>query len=1275
MALGLYLVFPQRGLEDQLARTNKTDPLTIEYLKAFLAAQPDSPRLSLLLARQQMQLGRYDEARVALRLLLAGEMGEHRIEAELYEYEIREREAFALPEGSAEREAALREAAQQLRRLVGLALGPSQLEFLARRAVALAEPALAVELYRKLAARGAMRSVIANAEAARLVLGLGGYSVAARLYFNAQANTPTPEGKRKYFMLGVATLMAGNLYDEAIGEADRHLGILAGDTEVLKFMARTAQAANRSDAAQRYAKMLLRMALLEQWLRQGGALARVIPAALRGFSSGLEAYPLARIVRASLPAGGPGVPFDEEAYTLGFDIFLAAGNLADAYRVAESAVLQAPQSAEWKKRFAQVAEWRGAPQVALGQWLAHARMTGDEASWGAVQRLARALYDDAVLLLAIGHQIERNPGRIELVDEVVAIHERLGKPDDAIAFLRTRAKGPQRRVVLEKLALLAERAGRDQLAFDTYATLSAEFGATLAWATRMASHHYLTGDLKAALEVLESVAANAAPAETAFWQMYAELARLLQLDARAIAGYRRLLQSEKFSAGDLDNLIALLDAMRPDQAARVAEFAFARFQRPELAMQVIYQYGRAGNRQAIGRFFDSLSAPMLAQLERDASFLSARAAHFQLAGDLRRALADLSAADRIEPDNRDTQAAMLWLLIGLRETARLKAMLVQLAPAAERKARLWGPFAAAHMVLNRQAEALRWFRRQTDQRGDYLWQLAFAESLEANAQPELAWRIRRRAWTELRRPDVLAKIPADQLTAARDRLAALALTFVPGDRAKALVEALLVADLEELRKPAAPQPLPATGAELARALADSAPAPLAAAGAKGAAGGALPGAWFARPDPAAPRHPAADNDATVKELALAWALNNDANELARAWLITRYAGTLSRPLWGELSVALAGADRDTLARLLNDLPDWLPMYDRIEAALRIGAPALARTLAFEQLDHLQADEQLHLRFTTMATEDPARLAAAEVAIRQSPLAINQTRAEASADLTPVLKLGLTLTLNRQSTQDQTQLVNVPQADTTATVFLRHRSERGVLTLSASHRSAMREINGLRLDYELPLAARLHLTGTAGLNQVATELAILRVGGIKDSFDNTLTYRLSNREYLRAGLALHRYRSQDRTDLGRGTLYSLEAGHRLRIEYPDLSVRLFNTRANFTSSGRSDALIQSLLPAALQGDEVAFVPSSFTQWGAGIGWGLGLQDRYTRAPRPFFDLALFRNSLTGSGNSIRLGLAGSLAGQDHATVYFNRSTGTPGAPQGYREFGLSYQWFY
>jgi hypothetical protein len=73
--------------------------------------------------------------------------------------------------------------------------------------------------------------------------------------------------------------------------------------------------------------------------------------------------------------------------------------------------------------------------------------------------------------------------------------------------------------------------------------------------------------------------------------------------------------------------------------------------------------------------------------------------------------------------------------------------------------------------------------------------------------------------------------------------------------------------------------------------------------------------------------------------------------------------------------------------------------------------------------------------------------------------------------------------------------------------------------------------------------------------------------------------------------------------------------------------------------------------------------------------LSLTDRYTRAVRPFFDFSLFRNSLTGTGHAARVGLAGSLAGQDHLVVYLGKSTGTPSAPQGLREFGLTYRWFY
>ena len=1275
--LGLFLIFPQKGLEQQLSRTNRSDLLTVEYLKAFLAAEPESPRLRLLLARQLMQLGLYGEARAALRPFASMAMGPARIEAEVYEFDLREREAFALPPDSEERRAATRAAGAQLRQLVSLALTDTQTEYLARRAVAIGANAAAIALYGRQATLGPARAPQAHADAAALVLGLGGYDVSARLYFRAQERSVLPARKREYYMAGVRTLMAGNLYDQAILEADRNLGTLADDAETLKFLARTAQAANRADAAQRYARRLLRMVMLER-LRdalaaEGLVLAAEHEAALPGIAAGRSGWQRMHMRLASNDARGPAAPFDEEAYMLGFNIFLAAANLADAYRVAESAVAQVPQSAEWRKRFAQVAEWRGAPQAALAQWLAHARMTGDEASWDAVLRLARGLSDDQALLAVLTHKLDRQPQRVELLEQVIAVHERLGNPAAAIAFVQAQARGGVRQRNLERLAQLALRAGRDRLAFETWQALQTEFGPALRYATPIAAHHYLSGDLRAALAALEAVLHQAGAGETAYWQMYAELARLLQMDAKAIAGYQRLLASEKYSEADLQNLIAMLDAMRPDQAAKVAEFAFARFGRADLALQVLYQHARAANQAAIGRFLGELAADIRAQLERDPRFLGARAGHLQAAGQMRAALADLKAIDALEPRNPDTQAALIWTLIALRDAVPLRQMLIALAPAAEREPLLWGPFAAAHMVLNRQADALRWFRKQAEQKNDYLWLMAFAECLDANAQPEIAWRVRRKVWTDLRRPAVLAALPADLLVSMRDRLASVALVFAAGDRAKLLIESLLRADLKVLQAPAPALPMPATGAELVAVLQDMLPvARMADAG----SAGPLPAGWFARSDAApAPGFPAADNAATVKELALAWALNNESHELARAWLLSRFAAALTRPLWGELSVALAAADRDTLTRLIDDLPDWLPMYDRVEAALTIGRPALARTLAFEQLDHLQFDEELHARFTNMAVEDPARLAGAVLGIRQSPLAISQTRAEASADLSPRLKLGLTLSINRQSTQDETVLINVPQTDSTAAAFLRLRTERGPLTLSVQHRSAMREVSGTRLDYDLALAPRLRWSGNAGYRQGATELAILRVGAMKSGFANTLTWAVSNREYLRAGLAWNHFYSQSGADLGRSTVYNLEAGHRIRIEYPDFNLRWFGTRTNLAASATADPLMASLRPAALASGSDTYLPASSTQWGLGAGWGQYLQDRYTRALRPFFDFSLFHNSLTGSGRALRLGLAGSLAGQDHAVFYFNQSTGTPGAPQGLREFGLTYQWFY
>ena len=87
-------------------------------------------------------------------------------------------------------------------------------------------------------------------------------------------------------------------------------------------------------------------------------------------------------------ASEPSAPFNQERFQLGYDVYVANGNLAAAYRVAERAVRERPQDVEWRRRLAKVAQWLDKPEVALANWLAIARQTGDAAAWREVGRIA-----------------------------------------------------------------------------------------------------------------------------------------------------------------------------------------------------------------------------------------------------------------------------------------------------------------------------------------------------------------------------------------------------------------------------------------------------------------------------------------------------------------------------------------------------------------------------------------------------------------------------------------------------------------------------------------------------------------------------------------------------------------------------------------------------------------------------------------------------------------------------------------------------------------------
>ena len=1301
VAFGLLIVYPHATLEQRLNSSNannKPDILTVEYLKVFLKAQPSAVSLRFSLARQLIALGSYSEARQTLLLLHDSTDPLLRLEEALLELRMREAEAYAAKSDSIDRAQRLLKMRQQLSLLLTMSPSSTQLLVLARKALAAGDQPLAVTAYKQLAGTSDDFAPEIYAEEAAAVLGLGDFSVSHALYFRAMEHATTKDQRRQYFITALRTLQAGSLFDQAIDAADKHIGDLADDTQTQLFLIRLAQAANRLDAAERYVKHMLKLSLQDRFMDQPNVpvlakfqtRAAFFAALARAESAYSAPVRLARIVdgprTSAVPrvSDAPGMIFNDEAFTLSFNVFLANGNLRDARRVAISAVAQQPDNAVWRKRLAQVSEWDTHPQEALQQWLALARLTGDETAWNNALRIAEGVSDNAALTAILEHKIVSDPGNTNWLDRLLLAKENAGHPEEAMVILQrrlvaSRAGSAGRRRDLGLLADLAFRAGRSADALAALRTLQAEYGLTSTDARRIALQLYRSGQPREAMFEMERAAASVPPDDMAFWHLYAELAERVNNEKQLRAGYLKLLAGESQTELELDSLITLLIDKQPLAAARVSEYAFAKYASTGFVLRAMDLRIRLMDWPAVQRLLQSLNVKQREALENEVQFLTLRAIVREHLNDLPGAQRDLRAALQRNPDDVGLRTSALWLMIAARDTESVKHVLTAWAHDAESNPDYWDAFAAANMSINRQATALHWFRRSGFRRDDYLWLLSYAECLEANSQPDLAWRLRHHAWLNLRKPEVLTKVSSDQLISLRDRLVGLSALFLNGDQTHRVMQAVLHADIVALQASTKESNALRTGKEMVQVIEQASTEKdflaatdqrlQAAQQSSNPLGVLLADAGRKRPSDDA------SLSASVRELLLGYALNRQSSELAQAWFATRYADQLGKPLYAELSLMLNSSDRQGLNRLLDAIPDWLPMYDRIEAAQRAGRPALAQTMAFDQLTQLPHDEELHQRLVGLSTEQPANFSSSLTRQNLSPLQITEQRISLGIDLTPRLKMSAELIDRHQSSNTSAQLDHVPPHDRELGLTLRQTLEIGYVAVTVHVRRAIERLTGLRLEYNLTPTSRLSVSGSVGLRQLATESSLLRVGAVRDGIDSTLIYTVSPTEYLSTTLGLRRYASQTGTALGQGRNWNLEAGTHLRIEYPNLTLRAYASGTSFSDRGAVDATLIPLIPVAANPASFRILPQSDRVVGISLAAGTVVESRYSRGLRPYAEIGLTHSTVIGNGFNLRGGVVGSVIGQDMLRVRGALVSGTSASPQGNREIGIDYRWYF
>ena len=1264
----LVTLYPRQQLIERLRGEPRNDELSVSYLANLLTSEPDNDELRILLAERHFALNQADRAEQVLSPLqnrtLAG-TADTPMRLSRLRYSLLELRANAATPGSDSARLLRRQLIDALRERLTLPWATPDLLLLARKATALEQLPLAQRFHAliRFDAQGAQAPWFE--EAVRTAIWAQDYQGASTLHQRAMQIAASDTQRRWHLREALRILQSGNQLGDALALAQRHDDIVGRDAGLLDYLTRLALAANRPDQAQDYARRLLQMngnaaalgstrdvlpglgwlaALVEALVSpaqaaEAGAASAPVPVDVDRGAAPVPAE-AAGAARSQPEPGDPRLPFEDGSYLLAYQTFLAGRNLSDAWRVATSAVRQAPEQHAWRERLAQVSEWIGRPQDALVQWRTLAQQlarTGaaqreqrdmlDRALQG-VLRLAPSLNDEELVLQTWTQIASLRPLSVQEILNVVAITERLGRPEEGMRWLVEADRRQPARALLEMQVDLAERMGELPTAIDALRRLIAREGASMPRAMRLATFHGLRGESAQGHEALSPLRATASPQDTAYWRLLSSLAWSLQLEDQAMHALTQVTRHGDFNAFEADRLLALLLARDRTEAARFAETAWKRLRLPGYLLSALEQWWNLRDLGQMERLFAGTGPEEEALVAGEAYFWMLRSQWHQAKGNLAAARADLLRALQAEPGLVETRTAYLFLLIDSGQHEELQQRLLAWYGEAERNPSYDSAYAAGYMALDQPRRALPFWRRQAPgQREDALWVAAFADVLAAAGQAEAAARVRIQALAltrlQLQGAAGSSTLTAEQRHALQLQLARLQLAHATADEGLRTLRGLL------------------------------------------APGGLLsPGGTAA----------SAEQERAAQDLTLGWLLSNERHDQARWWLWRRQGRALATPVWAEMTLALQEGDLSTVRALLDGPQgNGLPVGQRIEALQALGRTRPAQTLRIDQLGE-QDDDGLHEAYADTAWQERRRVTV-DLALQRDSLRTTEQTLALALPLTEATWLHLRLQDRHQRTDlgggRPPAFGTVAAHDRTASATLQWKPDRALqLDGTLGLRSAEQNVASLALAATAQPMARLQVRADLGVQTRAPDSTALSIAGLQNEARLSGDLRLTLTNPVRVAVRAAQFGLQGGGTLGSALGLDWEVGQVLRGGTPDLGLRLFG---NYTRYRRQDGTLPDwtsrLTPDGQRPGAAFFVPDSFALHGVGLSAGLSGRDAYQRPWRPFLDLTLTHHSRLGVGHALTVGVSGRLTGADQLQLQF--STTRAGSSGDARTLGLRY----
>ncbi|MGI9287211.1 MAG: hypothetical protein ACR2P1_17645, partial [Pseudomonadales bacterium] len=408
----MWILYINQPILKQIEKVEHPSDISLFFLENIHKENPQDESRRALLAKHQMEIGEFNEAQKILRPLLQSLDPELRKEARLLDLRIMEMWILAGGQDDQKNLEMEKVIATRVRELLKDSPSHENLPSLAESALLARDWELATQVYGQLAQRDPANQASWYRKGAKLALAKGAYTKAAEFFLHARSKSQSFEDKREDYLSALKALVAGDQLQEALVQAEKHLGDLDRDDVTLKFLVKLGRAAGNGAFAQKYVEKLLHVSRLGF----GNRNVKFLPSNLSfpwGMSihqknlhsnkewdtvrrHGILNWPLVKTISNSKM--NPIVvnqktlrPYDPEVYELAYTVLVENGQLEQAYTIAQRAGQAVPKDLQWRQRWAQVAEWTGRAGEALAQWQVVAQQAPSVEAWTALVRLAPGL--------------------------------------------------------------------------------------------------------------------------------------------------------------------------------------------------------------------------------------------------------------------------------------------------------------------------------------------------------------------------------------------------------------------------------------------------------------------------------------------------------------------------------------------------------------------------------------------------------------------------------------------------------------------------------------------------------------------------------------------------------------------------------------------------------------------------------------------------------------------------------------------------------------------